>query len=119
MRHLRDSETIVVTLGGVCVGLAAYKSADSDVRIVHEFLLDRHIGQRCAASVTERMINTLETVSRDDAIQCLLLLLEADVPLQPLLDRGYAALVVDEAGAWMQKRLAQPTWTVARSVRPH
>lgn len=33
-RHLRESDWVVVTHGSVPVGLAAYKGADSDVRVV-------------------------------------------------------------------------------------
>lgn len=38
VRHLRESEWIVVTDGSVTVGLAAYKRADSEIRVVHELM---------------------------------------------------------------------------------
>ncbi len=46
LRHLRESEWIVVIEDSIPVDLAAYKRADSGVRVVHELLLDRTLARR-------------------------------------------------------------------------
>ena len=40
-RHLRESDWVIVTDDSIPVGLAAYTRADSDVRVIHELLVDR------------------------------------------------------------------------------
>src|SRR5216684_3846373 len=57
IRHLRESDWIVVTEGSIPVGLAAYKRADSDVRVVHELLVDRTLAACEAARVTDAILS--------------------------------------------------------------
>jgi hypothetical protein len=53
LRHLRQSEWVVVSADSVPVGLAAYKHVESDVRVVHEFLLDPRLESGDATRVAD------------------------------------------------------------------
>jgi hypothetical protein len=65
--------------GSRLLGVAAYQRVESDVRVVHEFLVSPVFGERQAATVTE----------------------------EPFERRGYRAVVLDAHLAWLQKTLDQ------------
>lgn len=88
LRHLQESDWVVVTEDSVPVGLAAYKCADSDVRVVHELLLDRTLSGRDATRVTDTLLAALEIVAYDDRVSCLMLLLYGDVVITPFEEHG-------------------------------
>ncbi len=71
LRHFHESEWIVITDGSVPVGLAAYKRADGEVRVVHELMLDRTLAGPDAARVTDLLLSALEWVAYDEGIRCL------------------------------------------------
>ena len=119
LRHLQESDWVVVTQDSVPVGLAAYKCADSDVRVVHELLLDRTLTGRDAAAVTNTLLAALEILAYDDRVGCLMCLLHGDVVTAPFEQRGYSAIVVDPCGAWLQKKLDRLDWASAHSVHLH
>jgi hypothetical protein len=99
LRHLRESEWIVVTDGSVPVGLAAYKRADGEVRVVHEFMLDRSLAGADAARVTDVLLSALEIVAYDDGVRCLTFLLRCSVMMEPFEHRGYTSLVNDSCSS--------------------
>lgn len=119
LRHLRASECVVVTEGFVPVGLAAYKSADSDVRVVHEFLVDRTLADSDAATVTDALLAALELLAHDDRVRCLMLLVPGSIVLPVFARRGYTAIAIDSSGAWLQKTLDSLRWVSSRSAHPH
>lgn len=118
-RHLRESECIVVRDGFVPVGLAAYKRADGQVRVVHELMLDRTLAGPDAASVTDLLLSALELVAYDDGIRCLTFLLRCGVVMGPFQQRGYMSLVLDCSGMWLQRKLGWLGWGEIRSERLH
>src|SRR5438128_3669158 len=83
VRHLRESEWIVVKDGSVPAGLAAYKRADGEIRVVHELLLDRTLASSDAAAVTDALLSALEVVAYDDGVRCLTFLLRSSVVMEP------------------------------------
>jgi hypothetical protein len=103
----------------VSVGLAAYKCADSDVRVVHELLLDRALTGRDAARVTDALLAALEMLAYDDRVTCLMFLLYGDVPITPFKEHGYCTIVVDRCGAWVQKKLDRCGWASTYSAYPN
>lgn len=119
LRHFQQAAWIVVTEDSIPVGLAAYKRVDSDVRVVHEFLLDRTLGGRDMTRVTDVLLSAVETMAYDDSVGCLMFLLGGDVVLAPFEQRGYTAVAIDPAGAWMQKKLDRMGWASIRSEHPN
>jgi hypothetical protein len=119
LRHLHESEWILITDGSVPVGLAAYKRADGEVRVVHELMLDRTLTGPNAARVTDSLLSALEWVAYDEGISCLTFLLRYDVMLEPFEQRGYASLVIDGSGTWLQRKLGWFGWSKMRSEHPH
>lgn len=119
LRHLRESEWIVVTDDSVPVGLAAYKRSDSDVRVVHELLLDRTLAGADAARVTDVLLSVLEMVAYDDGVRCLTFLLRCGVVMGPFEQHGYASLVLAPSGMWLQKKFGWLGWCDSRSAHPH
>jgi hypothetical protein len=117
--HLRESDCIVVTDGSVPVGLAAYKHADCEVRVVHEVLLARTMDDSDAARVTDVLLSALELAAHADGVSCLTFLLRYDVVIAPFEKRGYTSLVLDHHGIWLQRKLGWPGWCGARSDRQH
>jgi hypothetical protein len=103
------------------VGLAAYKGADSDVRVVHEFLVDRTLPADDAARVTDVMLSAMEIVAYDDHVSTLMLLICGSVAVRPFELRGYTAIVVDSCGVWLQKKLDRLGWAKAstHSAQPN
>src|SRR5713101_2259696 len=65
-RHLQTSDQIVVTADLLVVGLAAYQRVASDVRVVHELLLDSRLECRDAARVIDTLLASLELAAYDD-----------------------------------------------------
>jgi hypothetical protein len=117
VRHLRESEWIVVTDGSVPVGLAAYKRADGEVRVVHELLLDRTLAGSDAAAVTDVLLSALEIVAYDDGVRCLTFLLRSSVVMEPFEQRGYTSFVIDYC-TWLQRKLGWLGWCEVRSDQP-
>ncbi len=103
VRHLLQSAWVVVTDDSTPIGLAAYRPVDSDVRVVHEFLVDRTLPGADTAHVADLLLSAIERVACVDGIRCLMLLLDGDEALVPFERRGYTAVLVDPAVAWMQK----------------
>ena len=118
IRHLLESDWIVVTEGSIAVGLAAYKCAASDVRVVHEWLVDRTLAPCDAATVTDAMLSAVEIVAHDHHISCLMFLICGAVAVTPFEQRGYTAIVVDPGGVWVQKKLDRLGWASIRSEHP-
>jgi hypothetical protein len=118
LRHLRESDLIVVTKDAVPVGLAAYKRAGSDVRVVHEFVLDRMLIGPDAVRVTDALLSALELLAYDDGISCLTFLLRGDIVMGPFERRGYTSLALEPSGAWLQKKLGWIGWCEIRSGHP-
>ena len=106
-RYLRGAECIVVTERPRLLGVAAYQRVESDVRVVHEFLLHEDLGEREAAIVTDTLVSGVEAVALGDSIHCLMFMLWPDVRRTPFECRGYRAVVLDPYLAWLQKTLAQ------------
>jgi hypothetical protein len=119
LRHLRESDWVVVTEDAVPVALAAYKRVASEVRVVHELLLDRTLADPDAARVTEVLLSALEMVAYDDGVRCLTFLLRCSVVMGPFEQRGYMSLVLDSSGMWLQKKLGWLGWCEVRSERPN
>lgn len=118
LRHLWESEWVVATDDSVLVGLAAYKRADSDVRVVHELLTDRTLDTRDVARVTEVLLRALELAAYDDQVRCLMFVLFADVLRTPFAEHGYSTVIADASGVWLQKRLDRLAWVQSLPGRP-
>jgi hypothetical protein len=110
IRHLAQSDRVAVCDGTCVLGLAAYRKVDSDVRVVHEFLLNRRLDARSRDSVAHLLLKTLEMLAYDDQVHCVMVLLGPEVPLTPFVQHAYATLATDANGAWLQKRLDAPRW---------
>lgn len=119
IRHIAQSERIAVTAGTRSVGLAAYKKADSNVRVVHEFLVSRRLDDRGHAIVIDMILTAMELLFGDDGIQCLMVLLGPDVHLAPFEQHGYTTLITDSTGVWLQKRLDTAPWITSASHHLH
>ena len=117
--HLRESEWIVVTDASVPVGLAAYKRADGEVRVVHELLHDHTLAEPDVASITEVLLSALEMAAHDDGVRCLTFLLRYSVVIAPFEQRGYTSLALDGSGVWLQRKLGWRGWCDARSAVQH
>ncbi len=114
-RYLQRAECVLATLAGHPVGLAAYHRLESDLRLVLEFLLDPGLRGPICNEVCGAMIASLEMLGHDDGVRCLMVMLDADVPLHPFRHRGYGTVVVDRSGAWLQKLwVPRPTSHLAR-----
>ena len=119
LRHLAQSEWITVTAGTRSTGLAAFKRAESDVRVVHEFLVNRRLDDRDNELVTRLMLGALEMLCADEGIHCLVVVLGPGVSLVPFEQHGYTTLISASGGAWLQKKFAAPSWTAAASQHRH
>lgn len=106
-RYLLGAECIVVTEGSRLIGVAAYRRVESDVRVVHEFLVHRDLGERQAATVTDRLASAVEAMALSDSVHCLMFMLCPDVMREPFERRGYRAVVLDASLVWLQKTLDQ------------
>jgi hypothetical protein len=119
LRHLRESERIVVTDAAVPVGLAAYKRADGEIRVAHEFLLDRTLSRADTTTVTDVLLSAIEMVAYEDRVSCLTFLLRNGVVIEAFERRGYMSLVLECRGIWLQRKLGWPGWCDRRSERPN
>jgi hypothetical protein len=119
LRHLRASSRIVVADASRLLGLAAFKRFDSDVRVVHEFVLDRALTESDAATATDLLLVALEIVAYDDRVCWLTLLLEPDLAVAPFEQRGFTALAMRPSGTWLQKRLDRLEWVCRCSDAAH
>ena len=106
-RYLQRAECIVVTEDPRLLGVAAYQRLESEVRVVHEFLVHRSLGEREASVVTDTLVSAVEAMALGDSINGLMFLLWPDVRRTPFERRGYRAVVLDPHLAWLQKTLAQ------------
>jgi hypothetical protein len=119
LRHLAESECITVTAGTRAAGLAAYKKSDSDMRVVHDFLVDQRLDDRGNEMVTHMMLSAVEMLSCDEGIRSLIVVLGPGVSLVPFEQHGYATLITDSGGAWLQKKLDPAPWTADASRHLH
>jgi hypothetical protein len=101
------------------VGLAAYKPADSNVRVVFEFLVDQTLAACDVARVTDAMLSALEILAHDDHISSLMFLICGAVAIRPFELRGYTSIVIDPRGIWVQKKLDGLGWASTRSEPPN
>lgn len=94
---------ILITCDGEVAALAAYKLADGDVRVVHEFAADSSVA--CGlASVVNLMLDELEAACCTEDCRSVIVV-TAGVPPALLTRRGYVPIVEGCAGAWLEKRL--------------
>lgn len=106
-RYLQGAECIVVTERPRLLGVAAYQRVKSDVRVVHEFLVRRDLGEREAAVVADTLASAVEAMALSDSVHCLMFMLWPDVRREPFERRGYRVIVLDAYLAWLQKPLDQ------------
>jgi hypothetical protein len=118
-RYLRRAECIVVGERSRLLGLAAYQRVESVVRVVHEFLVHRELGERESAIVTDMLAFAVEANALSDSVHYLMFMLWPDVRREPFERRGYRTVVVDPYLAWLQKTLDQGSCTGARSQHFH
>jgi hypothetical protein len=117
--RLRQSDWIIVAHGARPVGLAAYKRADSDVRVVHELLVERTLPVAKAVSVIDALIVSLEMVAYDECVDCLMfMLLRQDVSIPRFESHGYRVIAADPCGAWLQKKLDRLDWALNSPGQP-
>jgi len=118
-RYLQGAECIVVTEDSRLLGVAAYQRVKSDVRVVHEFLVHRDLGEREAAIITDTLASAVEAMALSDAVHCLMFMLWPAVSREPFERRGYRAVVLDPYLAWLQKTLDQGSGSHACSQHFH
>jgi hypothetical protein len=106
-RYLQGAECIVVTACPRLLGVAGYQRVQSDVRVVHEFLVHRSLGEREAAIVTDALVSAVEATARGDSIHCLMFMLWPDVRRTPFERRGYRVVVLDPHLSWLQKTVGE------------
>jgi hypothetical protein len=117
LRHLRQSDWVVVSDESVLLGLAAYKKANSDVRVIHEVLVDRTLSISEVARITDMLISALEMTALDEGVNFLMFMLDTEVLATRFESYGYDVIVADRCGTWIQKKLDGFTWP-RRSRRP-
>ena len=118
-RYLQRADCIVVTENSRFLGVAAYQRVKGDVRVVHEFLVHRDLGEREAAIVTDTLASAVEAMALNDSVHCLMFMLWPDVRREPFERRGYRAVVLDPYLAWLQKTLDQGSCIHACSQHFH
>ena len=109
-RHLRRSDLVIVTNDSVPVGLAAYRPADSEVRVVHQVLVSNALPLSDAVRVINALIVSLEMLACDEGVDCLMCLLHRDLIAPCFEAHGYEVIAADQCGAWVQKKLETITW---------
>jgi hypothetical protein len=87
------------------MGLAAYKPADSTVRVVFEVLVDRTLAVCDVTRVTDAMLSALEIIAHDDQVSSLMFLICGALAIRPFELRGYTSIVIDPRGIWVEKNL--------------
>ena len=110
-RCLGESEWIVVSQATVPRGFAAFRRADGEVRVVHEFFLDPCLSPCDAFTVTDAVLSTLEMVALEDGVTCLTFLLRNGVVIAPFERRGYMSLALGPTGVWLQRKLGWTGWS--------
>jgi len=118
-RYLKRAECIVVTESSRLLGVAAYQRVNSDVRLVHEFLVNSDVGERRAATVTDMLAAAVETMALSDSVHCLMFMLWPDVMREPFDRRGYRTVVLDPYLAWLQKKLGRGSCSHVGSQQLH
>jgi hypothetical protein len=118
-RYLQRAECIVVAECSRLLGVAAYQRVESVVRVVHEFLVHRDLGERESAIVTDTLASAVEAMALSDSVHCLMFMLWPDVKREPFVLRGYRTVVLDPYLAWLQKTLNQGSCVHARSQHCH
>ncbi|MEQ1869194.1 MAG: hypothetical protein ABL961_04150 [Vicinamibacterales bacterium] len=68
-----------------------------------EFLLDPGLRETTRDEVCAALIAGLETAAHNDGIQCLMVMVETDIPLEPFRHHRFSAVAIDTDGAWLQK----------------
>jgi hypothetical protein len=117
LRCLLRSERLVVRSGTVCLGVAAYQVVESDVRVVHELLVDHRLDPDDTAAVVDALLGAVEFAARADRVRGLTILTRSSLPLELFRHRGYAPLLADAAGAWLQKKIQPGDWLIPGSSR--
>ena len=119
LRRLFQSELVIVTRESRPIGFAAYKRADSEVRIVHEFMIDRTLSMRVGATVVDALIVSIEMQACDEGVECLMFML-FDPPVPPRFEHhGYEVITAGPRGAWIQKKMNRPQQTHDILIRPN
>ena len=118
LRHLRESDW-VVSRTTQFQWHSRPTSTPTEVRVVHELLLDRTLTDPDAVRVTEVLLSALEMVAYDDGVRCLTFLLCSSVVMGPFEQRGYTSLVLDSSGVWLQRKFGWLGWSEVLSVRPN
>jgi hypothetical protein len=118
-RYLQRAECIVVGERSRLLGLAAYQRVESVVRVEHEFLVHRELGERESAMVTDMLASVVEANALSDSVHCLMFMLWPDVRREPFERKGYRTVVLDPYLAWLQKTLDQGSCTRASSQHFH
>jgi hypothetical protein len=70
-----------------------------------EFVLDPELRRSTRCEMCGALIAGIEMLSQEDGARCLMVMLEADVPLDPFRHRHHTTVAVNPAGAWLQKQL--------------
>jgi hypothetical protein len=99
-------------------GLAACKRANSEIRVVHELLLDRTLAGRDVTRITEALLSALEMVAHQDGVGCMTFWLGDGVAIAPFEERGYTSLALDGSGVWLQRKFGWLGWSEIRSAHP-
>jgi hypothetical protein len=110
---LRESELLIASNAAVPIGMAAYKRAESEVRVIHEVLLASVLAPSTAVRVTDELLSGLELVALGEGVRCLTFLLHNRVIIEPFERRGYMSLLLDDGGVWLQRKLGWPGWREA------
>ena len=118
-RYLQRAECIVVGERSRLLGLAAYLRVESVVRVVHEFLVHRELGEPESAIVTDMLASAVEAMALSDSVNCVMFMLWPDTRREAFERRGYRTVVLDPYLAWLQKTLDQGSCTGARSQHFH
>jgi hypothetical protein len=119
LRCLLQSERLIVGSGTACLGMAAYQVFESDVRVVHEFLVDPRLATDDEGAVVDALLGAVEFAARADRVRSLTILLRPVLPLDLFRRRGYLPLVSDAAGAWLQKKIRPGDWLIPSTSRVH
>jgi hypothetical protein len=118
-RYLQRAECIVVGERSRLLGIAAYQRVESVVRVVHEFLVHRDLGEPESAIVTDRLASAVEAMALSDSVHCVMFMLRPGVSRAPFERRGYRTVVLDPYLAWLQKTIDQGSCIGARSQHFH
>ncbi|MEZ5289801.1 MAG: hypothetical protein R2745_01825 [Vicinamibacterales bacterium] len=104
-RYLSRATWVVAADGNRALGLAAHQPAQSEVRLVLEWLVDRRLPTRVRRVTSEALIDGVEDLARADGVHLLIVMLEPGLPRASFKRRGFVTVAVEPWGAWMQKHL--------------